>query len=268
VEAYLPTAILLDPLEVALYSRDGSPGIALIVGCFAGGILAFSSAAADPLSDSEKIERLERQTELLREQLGRQNDLITTLQREVAQTKKKTEKKKAEPAKASEPSVASVDSKPPDPPVNSKPEGPPPYLPTRAEVIRGTEPAVVSTLPSFGGVRFSVWGWLEAATVFRDHNQVNDMLTVFNAIPYPYSPLYKEHEFHGSARQSQFSFLAEGDIDSAQKLTAYLETDFLGIGQESNYLITNDWAPRLRHGYLTYTMTTGVSTSSPGSNGA
>jgi hypothetical protein len=83
-------------------------------------------------------------------------------------------------------------------------------MPTRAEIIRGTQPAVVSTLPSFGGVHFSLWGWLEAATVFRDHNQVNDMLTVFNAIPYPNSPLYKEHEFHGSARQSQFSFMAEG----------------------------------------------------------
>jgi hypothetical protein len=97
-----------------------------------------------------------------------------------------------------------------------------------------------------------VWGWLEAATVFRDHNQVNDMLTVFNAIPYPYSPLYNEHELHGTARQSQFSFLAEGNIDATQKLAAYIETDFLGIGQESNYLTTNDWAPRLRHGYITY----------------
>jgi hypothetical protein len=78
------------------------------------------------------------------------------------------------------------------------------------------------------------------------------MLTVFNAIPYPNSPLYKEHEFHGSARQSQFSFLAEGNVDAAQKLAAYLETDFLGVGLESNYLFTNDWALRLRHGYITY----------------
>jgi hypothetical protein len=54
--------------------------------------------------------------------------------------------------------------------------------------------------------------------VFRNHNTVNDMLTVFAAIPYPYSPLYKEHEFHGTARQSQISLLAEGDIDSAQRL--------------------------------------------------
>jgi hypothetical protein len=31
-------------------------------------------------------------------------------------------------------------------------------------------------------------GYVEAATVFRTHNTVNDMLTVFNAIPYPSSP--------------------------------------------------------------------------------
>src|SRR6201997_3178132 len=222
-------------------------GSALVGACS----LAFSPAAAEPLSDSEKIERLERLTDLLQKQLNRQNDLIRELRQEGTRARKKSGKE-TEQAKRSEPSVASVDSKPSDPPVNSKPEEPPPYVPTRAEVIRGTQPAVVSTLPSFGGIRFSVWGWLEAATVFRDHNQVNDMLTVFTAIPYPNSPLYNEHEFHGSARQSQFSFMAEGDIDSAQKLTAYLETDFLGVGLESNYLVTNDWLLRLRHGYITY----------------
>ena len=229
-------------------ARRSLMGSALVGAC----LLAFSPAAAEPLSDAEKIERLERQAELLQKQLNRQNDLIRELQQGGTRARKKSEKKETEQAKRSEPSVASVDNKPSDPPVNSKPEEPPHYMPTRAEIIRGTQPAVVSTLPSFGGVQFSVWGWLEAATVFRNHNQVNDMLTVFTAIPYPFSPLYKEHEFHGSARQSQFSFLAEGNIDAAQKLAAYLETDFLGVGLESNYLITNDWAPRLRHGYITY----------------
>ena len=51
--------------------------------------------------------------------------------------------------------------------------------------------------------------------MFRTRNQVNDMATAFNAIPYPFSPLYNEHEFHGSARQSQISVLAEGNIDAA-----------------------------------------------------
>jgi hypothetical protein len=235
-------------------ARHGAMGGALVASC----LLTWDSVAAQSPSDSEKIERLERQTELLREQMSRQNDLIMTLQQEVARTKKKSEKKETELAKRSEPSVnskrsePSVNSKESEPSVNSKQDERPPYVPTEAEIIRGTQPAVNTPVAKFGGVQFSVWGWLEAATVFRDHNQVNDMLTVFNAIPYPYSPLYKEHELHGTARQSQFSFLAEGNIDATQKLAAYLETDFLAVGLESNYLVTNDWALRLRHGYITY----------------
>jgi hypothetical protein len=58
--------------------------------------------------------------------------------------------------------------------------------PTNAEILRGNAPAVPITLPQYAGVKFTFW---EAATIFRQHNQVNDMLTVFNAIPYPNSPL-------------------------------------------------------------------------------
>jgi hypothetical protein len=238
----------------------GLMGGALLASC----LLTWDSVAAQSLSDSEKIERLERQTELLREQLTRQNeqlnrqdDLIRELHQEITQAKKKGERTETRLAKRSEPPLnsnakESEFAKRSEPSVNTNEQMRPAYVPTEAEIIRGTQPAVPSTLPQFGGIRFSFWGWLEAGAIFRNHNQVNDMLTVFNAIPYPFSPLYKEHEFHGTARQTQLSFLAEGDIDPAQKLSGYLETDFLGIGLESNYLVTNDWAPRLRHGYITY----------------
>src|ERR1700722_191062 len=105
-------------MEVTMRATQSLMGSAFVGACS----LAFSPAVADPLSDSEKIERLERQTELMREQMSRQNDLITTLQQEVARTKKKAEKKETEQAKRSEPTVASVDSKPSDPSVNSKRE--------------------------------------------------------------------------------------------------------------------------------------------------
>jgi hypothetical protein len=220
-----------------------------IAALVASSLLTWDSVAAQSSSETEKIERLERQTELLQKQLTRQSDLIGKLQQEVSRATKKSGKKETELAKRSEPSV---NSREPEPSVNSKQEEPPPYVPTDAEIIRGTQPAVNGPVAKFAGVQFSVWGFIEAATVFREHNQANDILTVFNAAPYPNSPLYNEHEFHGTARQSQFSFLAEGNIDPAQKLSAYLETDFLGVGTESNYLVTNDWALRLRHGYSTY----------------
>jgi hypothetical protein len=48
------------------------------------------------------------------------------------------------------------------------------------------------------------------------------------------------------------SLLVEGNIDPYQKLSGFYESDFLGVGQTSNYNQSNSWAPRLRHAYFTY----------------
>ena len=72
-------------MEVTLRATHRLMGSALVGTC----CLAFSPAVAEPLSDSEKIERLERQTELLQKQLR-------ALQSEIATTKKKSEKKETE----------------------------------------------------------------------------------------------------------------------------------------------------------------------------
>jgi septal ring factor EnvC (AmiA/AmiB activator) len=71
-------------LEVTLVARQSLTGGVFIAACF----LALSPAAAQALSDSEKIERLERQTELLQRQLK-------ALQAEIAETKKKAPKREA-----------------------------------------------------------------------------------------------------------------------------------------------------------------------------
>jgi hypothetical protein len=241
-------------------------GGALVASC----LLTWDSVAAQSPSDAEKIERLERQSEQLQKQLDRQNeqlnrqsDLIREMHEEIIRARKKTEKGETALAKRSEPPVNSKEEeRRPSAPAREETSRPaelagfaiaePRHRPTQAEILRGTEPAAPLTLPQYGGVSFTLWGWLEAAAVYRNHNQVNDMLTVFNAIPYPNSPLYKEHELHGTARQSQVSLLAEGDIDPAQKLAAYFQLDFLAVGLESNYLVTNDWPVRLRHAYATY----------------
>ena len=196
-----------------MHTRQSLRVSALITVC----LLAFSPAAGQTLPDSEKIERLERQAELLQAQL-------TALQDEIAHMKK--EAAKVEPVQ-----------------------------PGSAPATPGSSPANSHTpeaLPQPAGINVTLAGYVEAGTVFRTHNQVNDMLTVFDAIPYPFSPLYNEREFHASARQSQISVLAEGHIDAAQKLAAYFEIDFLGVGTSSTYVYTNDWPPRLRDAYLTY----------------
>ena len=184
------------------------------------GVLLFHPATAGAQSaESQKIERLERQTELLQRQLKE-------IQQELAQTRRKTEKVEAK-----------VDAAPArysaGPPAGGYTKGPlPPPPPERVKVTLG--------------------GFIAAESVWRQRNQVNDIGTAFGAIPYPFSPLYNEHEFHGTARQSRISLLVEGNIDPYQKLSGYYESDFLGVGNTSNYNQSNSWAPRLRHAYFTY----------------
>src|SRR5262245_45429147 len=144
------------------------------------GVLLFHPATpASQSAEAQKIQRLERQTELLQRQLKE-------IQEELARTRKRTEKVAAKveaaPARYSAPPPAMVTKGPPPPPP-----------PERVKVTLG--------------------GFIEAATVWRQHNMVNDIGTAFATTPFPFSPLYNEHEFHGSARQSRISLLIEGNID-------------------------------------------------------
>ena len=132
--------------------------------------------------------------------------------------------------------------------------------PAQASVAAGatSTPASGSSLPLKApiampaGVKVTVGGFLAAESVWRQHNTVSDIGTPFATIPYPFSPQYKEPEFRGTARQSRISLLIEGNLDPAQKLAGYFETDFLGVGVTSNYNQSNSWAPRLRQGDFTY----------------
>jgi type II secretory pathway pseudopilin PulG len=174
-----------------------------------GSLLATVPAAAQSTTDTDKLERLQRQTEQLQNQ-------IKALQAEIAQTKRKTEKVEA------------------------------------VQASYAAQPLATKAPKWSDKVKVTLGGFFAAESVFRTRNEVSDIGSTFNAIPYPFSPQYSEREFHGSARQSRLSVLAEGDIDPAQKLAGFAEVDFLGVLANSNYNEVNSWGVRLRHGYMTY----------------
>jgi hypothetical protein len=186
-----------------------------------------TTATAQSASDAGKIERLERQTELLLRQSEMLQRQLKEVQEELARTRKKTERVEAK--------------------VEAAPAAYPASRPAGAVITKG--PPIP---PPPERVKLTVGGFIAAETVWRQRNQVNDIGTAFAAIPYPFSPLYNEHEFHGTARQSRISLLVEGNIDPYQKLTGFYESDFLGTGTTSNYNQSNSWAARLRHAYFTY----------------
>jgi hypothetical protein len=176
-------------------------------------LLIPASATAQSASDGDKIQNLERQTEALQKQLKDIKD-------ELARSRKKAEQQ---------------------------------YEAVAADVPVSPGPVKAKAAPAvLPGVKVTLGGFLAAETVWRSRNEVTDVGSNFGAIPYPFSPLYNESEFHGSARQSRISLKAEGNIDQYQKLWGYYEMDFLGVGNTSNFNQSNSWAPRLRQAFFDY----------------
>jgi hypothetical protein len=202
-----------------MYSRQALMACGALVGV---SLVLPHTAQAESMSDSEKIQLLERQTELLQKQLKEIKD-------EIARSRKKTEQVEAQ-RKREEVDTVSAEV---------------PMAPART-VVKAKPPLVPE------GVKVTLGGFLAAETVWRQRNEVADVGSPFQAIPYPFSPLYNENEFRASARQSRISLLVEGKLDPLQKLSGYYEMDFLGVGQTSNYNQSNSWAPRLRHAYIDY----------------
>jgi hypothetical protein len=216
--------------------------------------LLVPGAALAQTSDAEKIRALERQTELLQKQLQEQSELMRrqseTMQQELQQVKDELARARPKMEKAETKGQAKAEPKA-RPALASYPAAPPGQSDKAAIVKAPSQPEEK--------VKVTLGGFVTADTVWRQRNMVNDMATNFGAIPFPFQPLYNEHEFHGSARESRISLLVDGNIDPWQKVAGYFETDFLGVGgsnaagaAESNYNQTNGWPLRLRQAYLTY----------------
>ncbi|UAK25175.1 hypothetical protein [Sphingomonas nostoxanthinifaciens] len=97
----------------------------------------------------------------------------------------------------------------------------------------------------FKGITITPGGFLELAGIYRDHFQGNDIASSFSS-NFPNARQYAQHEGRFTARQSRVSFLAEGNVNKATKLSMYGEFDFQGAAQTANSNQSDSYNPRIR----------------------
>lgn len=109
------------------------------------------------------------------------------------------------------------------------------------------------------GAKITFGGFIAAETVSRSRSEMSDVSSATANIPFQNKPNYNFSEFHGSARQSRLSILAQRDHNERTQLGAYYEIDFMGASSTSNLQQSNSYIPRMRHLYATVDLTeTGV----------
>jgi len=192
-------------------------GAAAIGGC----VLAQPAAAQ---SDAQ-LQSIEQQIRALQNQLGQLKANLAARDRalKAAQDQAKAAQDQAAAASAQAAQIAATP--PPAPPPA------PPLPPGQFHV---------------GGLTVTLGGFAAVEGIYRSRNEASSIDTSFGGIPLPNSANYHIPEYRETAQQSRFSLMAEGRIDDAQKLTTYLETDFLSAGSSSNSTESNSYTLRLR----------------------
>ena len=103
----------------------------------------------------------------------------------------------------------------------------------------------------YKGVTLTLGGFLAAESIYRQHDQANDISTNFAAIPYANNAVGRTRELRFTARQSRFAALVQGSPDEVTHLGFYSEFDLQGAAQTANSNESNSYTPRLRHMYGT-----------------
>ena len=95
-------------------------------------------------------------------------------------------------------------------------------------------------------MRVTLGGFVAAEGIYRSRNLASSIDTSFNSIPFSSAASHNIPEYRETAQQSRLSLLAQANIDDAEKLTTYVETDFLSAGSSSNSNQSNSYTLRLR----------------------
>lgn len=98
-----------------------------------------------------------------------------------------------------------------------------------------------------GSAEFSPGGFLDFAAYYRTTNDGAGIATGFGTIPYNNQlPQGRLSETHFSAQYSRLSLKVDAPLPKSTKLTAYVESDFLGFQPANAYITANSDSLRLR----------------------
>lgn len=101
----------------------------------------------------------------------------------------------------------------------------------------------------YRGVSITFGGFAEAAGIYRSRDETADISSQFSKIPFDNDPAAHTNEFRGTARQSRYSALVEGDISPDTRAYFYGEFDFQGGAQTANSNQSDSYNPRIRNLY-------------------
>ena len=119
----------------------------------------------------------------------------------------------------------------------------------RAAQVETKAASADSGIIHYKGTTITLGGFLAAESIFRQHDQANDISTNFGAIPYENNSVGQTQELRFTARQSRVSALVQGNPAPQTRLGFYSELDFQGGAQTANSNESNSYTPRLRHMY-------------------
>jgi hypothetical protein len=101
----------------------------------------------------------------------------------------------------------------------------------------------------YKGVSVTLGGFAEAAGIYRSRDETADISSSYSKIPFANDPTGRSPELAGTARQSRYSALVQGDIDPNTHAIFYGEFDFQGAAQTANSNQSDSYNPRIRNLY-------------------
>jgi len=98
----------------------------------------------------------------------------------------------------------------------------------------------------YKGVSITMGGFAAAEGIYRSHDETADVGSSYSSIPYANDRAGRTGELRGTARQSRYSLLVQGQPMADLTASFYGEFDFLGAAQTANSKESNSYQPRTR----------------------